>query len=52
MGLTAELLEPVEFDSISTIKKKLLKMTPMSVSDLAIDVMKKGVSKKRNGLYV
>lgn len=46
LGLTAELLEPVEFDSISTIKKKLLKMTPMSVSDLVIDVMKKEYLKK------
>ena len=46
LGLTAELLEPVEFDSISSIKKKLLMMTPMSVSDLVIDVMKKEYLKK------
>lgn len=46
LGLTAELLEPVEFVSISTIKKKLLKMTPISVSDLVIDVMKKEYLKK------
>ncbi|MEB9735594.1 phage major capsid protein [Bacillus cereus] len=46
LGLTAELLEPVEFTSISTIKKKLLKMTPISVSDLVIDVMKKEYLKK------
>ncbi|MFJ8217422.1 phage major capsid protein [Bacillus cereus] len=46
LGLTAELLDPVEFASISTIKKKLLKMTPISVSDLVIDVMKKEYLKK------
>ncbi|PEW56423.1 phage major capsid protein [Bacillus cereus] len=46
LGLTAELLEPVEFDSISRIKKRLLTLTPLSVSDLVIDVMKKEYLKK------
>ncbi|WP_117170586.1 phage major capsid protein [Paraliobacillus sediminis] len=40
IGLTAELLSPVEFDSISRIKKKLLKTSPVSVSDLVIEVIK------------
>ncbi|MEH6889162.1 phage major capsid protein, partial [Bacillus sp. JJ864] len=46
LGLTAELLAPVEFDSISRIKKRLLTLTPLSVSDLVIDVMKKEYLKK------
>lgn len=46
IGLTADLLDPVEFDSISTIKKKLLKTAQVSVSDLVVEVMKKAYLEK------
>ncbi|MDM5186735.1 phage major capsid protein [Bacillus sp. DX4.1] len=56
LGLIAELLDPVEFDSISTIKKKLLYTSTVSVEDLVIDVMKKAYLAKEidymiNGNY-
>ncbi|MGE8078114.1 phage major capsid protein [Peribacillus loiseleuriae] len=46
IGLTAELLSPVEFDSMSIIKKKFLKLSPVSVSDLIVEVMKKAYLEK------
>lgn len=45
-GLTGEVMDPVEFDSISVIKKKLLKLSNISLSDLVIEVMKKEYLKK------
>lgn len=41
IGLTAEVLKPVEFDSISIVSKKLLHFSDLSVSDLVVEVMKK-----------
>ena len=41
IGLTAEVLKPVEFDSISIVSRKLLHFSDLSVSDLVVEVMKK-----------
>lgn len=46
LGLKAELLNPVEFDAIATIKKKVIKMTPLSLEDLVIEALKKAYLKK------
>lgn len=45
IGLKAEILKPVEFDSLSRIKKRLLKMN-VNVADLILNVMKKEYVKK------
>ena len=49
IGLTAELLEPVEFNSVSIVSKKLLYQSGASASDLVIDLMKEEYLKKEIG---
>lgn len=46
LGLEAELLTPVEFDAIATVKRKLIVTTPLSVEDLVMEVLKKEYLKK------
>ncbi|WP_237648696.1 phage major capsid protein [Sediminibacillus terrae] len=46
IGLTAELLTPVEFDSLSRVKRKLLMSGKVSLADLIIDLMKREYLKK------
>lgn len=46
LGLKAELLKPVEFDAIVTIKKRLIATTPLSIEDLVIEALKKEYLKK------
>ncbi|MBJ8030875.1 phage major capsid protein [Bacillus cereus group sp. N21] len=48
IGLNADVLSPVEFDSISRVKRKLLKMSggEVSLADLIVELMKKEYLKK------
>lgn len=46
LGLKAVLLEPIDFDAVAIIKRKLIKTTPVSVEDLVIEVLKKEYLKK------